>query len=195
MLSRIETPTGILSFPVLFTPKPRAPGQEAVFSISLLFDENAQRMPAFKALKAGAAAAIEEKWPGKKNDKAFLAKLRSPFRPSEEKAYSGYDIENGIYISPWSRQRPEVIDARLQDVTLPTDVWAGQLVRATVVPFAYQNTGNMGVSFLLNALQICRTDTPRIDGRVPARKQFGVYEDADSIDVDAALGLDDRGAL
>jgi hypothetical protein len=195
MLNRIETPTCILSFPQLFTAKARAQGSEPVYSCSLLFDENAQRMPAFKALKAGVLAAIEEKWPGKAQDKAFVAKLRSPFRPSEEKEYAGYDIPNGIYISPWSRQRPEIVDAQVQDVTLPTDVWAGQLVRATVVPFAYTNTGNTGVSFLLNALQICRTDTPRIDGRVPARKQFRPFEDADDIDLDAALGLDTQRAL
>ena len=94
-----------------------------------------------------------------------VLELLLPFRPCSEKAYQGYDIEGGIYIAPWSTKRPDVVDARLQDITVPTDVWAGQLVRVSVNPFAYSNSGNMGVSLGLNNVQICRTDGVRLDGR------------------------------
>ena len=64
---------------------------------------------------------------------------------------------------------------------MPEQVWAGQLVRANVTPFAWLNSGKRGVSLGLNHIQIIRTDTPRIDGRAPANAVFDdgeVSEDA-----------------
>jgi hypothetical protein len=120
--------------------------------------------------------AIDEKWgAGKSSDKNFIAKLRSPFRKCEEKKYKGYDIPGGIYITPWSNRRPGIIDAQRTEITVPDDVWAGQLVRATVSPFAYLQSGNMGVSFSLNNIQICRTDGERLDGRRNAQDDFDAY--------------------
>jgi hypothetical protein len=55
---------------------------------------------------------------------------------------------------------------------LPEELWAGQLVRANVTPFAWINSGKKGVSFGLNHIQIIRTDTPRIDGRASAASVF-----------------------
>src|SRR5262245_58258637 len=98
----LRTPIGVLSFPVLFSPRPRAPGSEPVYQISLLFDKDAQRDPLYEGLRQAVRAKIDETWgQGKSRDANFVKSLRLPFRKCEEKAYAGYDIDGGMFISPW----------------------------------------------------------------------------------------------
>lgn len=186
-MASLRTPIGILSFPRVFSPRPRAQGGEPVYQINLLFDQVAQKTPEFQALRRAVMEMIDATWGnGKAQDKQFVAGLRLPFRRTSEKKYQGYDLENGIYITPWSKQRPGVVDANRREVTVPEDVWAGQMARATVAPFPYTNSGNKGVSFALNNLQICRTDTPRLDGRIAAENEFPDYEpQGELVDEDA----------
>lgn len=172
----IRTPIGILSFPVLFSPRPRAPGGEPVYQLSLLFDKQAQAHADYAALKRAVAQVIDDQWgAGKSSDRGFLNGLRLPFRKTSDKQYKGYDIPDGIFISPWSKNRPGIVDANRAEITMAEDVWAGQYARATVSPFAYNQAGNKGVSFGLNNLQICRTDGERLDGRRAAVDDFDDY--------------------
>lgn len=169
----VRTPIGILSFPSVFTPKPRAQGGEPVYQINLLFDQKAQKTQEWADLKRAVAEVIDTEWgQGKSQDKAFVSRLRLPFRRCQEKSYKGYDIEGGIYIAPWTKQRPGVVDARRQEIMAPEDIWAGQLARATVSPFAYDQSGNKGVNFALNNVQIIAKGSERLDGRVPADQDF-----------------------
>ena len=70
------------------------------------------------------------------------------------------------------KQKPGIVDARQQDVLLPEQVYAGQLVRAQITPFAWENSGKTGVSFGLNHIQIVKHDAPRIDGKLPPKQAF-----------------------
>lgn len=188
-MSSVRTPIAILSFPHLFSPRPRAPGGEPVFSCSLLFDQAAQKHPDFAALITAMNLCIDEEWGiGKSRDKAFLGTIRRPFRRAQDKAYKGYDIPNGLYISPWSKSRPGLVDAQRNEISVPDDVWAGQLARATVAAFAYSTSGNKGVSFALNNIQICRTDGERLDGRRAAREEFDDYDGPGAL---VGAGVDD----
>src|SRR5262245_47050837 len=117
MAASLRTPVGVLSFPNLFSPRPRAPGGEPVYQCSILFDQAAQRDPQYAALRRAVAAEIDEKnGAGKAQDRAFMAGVRLPFRPCSEKAYKGYDIEGGMFISPWTKSRPGLVDAQLQEI-------------------------------------------------------------------------------
>lgn len=177
-MAAIITPIGVLSFPHLFVPRPRAPGAEAVYSCTLIFDLDAQRDPQWLALRRAVAEEIDNKnGLGKSKDQKFMAGLRSPFRKTDEKDYSGYDIEGGYFISAWSKSRPGIVDARRNEINVPDDVWAGQGARCSVVPFFYNVSGNKGVSFMLNNIQICRTAGPRLDGRKQARDEFDDFDD------------------
>jgi hypothetical protein len=179
MATSVRTPIGVLSFPNLFSPRPRAPGGEPVYQCSILFNEAAQKDPAYQALRKAVAEEIDDKCgPGKSQDRQFMGGLRSPFRPTAEKAYQGYDIPGGIFISPWTKSKPGLVDAVRNEILVAEDVWAGQLVRATVSPFYYNTSGNRGVSFALNNLQVCRTDGPRLDGRRAAPQDFDDYTGA-----------------
>jgi len=182
MAVSLRTPIGILSFPVLFSPKAVVPGAEPRFSLNLLFDAAAQKSTEFAALKRAVIAAIDEKWGnGKGQDKAFIARLHLPFLACKDVTYDGYDILNGVFIRPWSKNKPGIVDAQRQEITVAGDVWAGQHVRCTVNPFAYEQTGNRGISFGLNNVQVCRTDGKRLDGRRAANQDFDDYEDANAL--------------
>jgi len=171
MANTLRTPTGTSSFVHLFTPRAVTPGAEPRFSMNILFDEAAQKSNEFIALKAEVAAVVKEKWPT-----GAPSGLRNPFRDAGEKDYAGYD-EGIIYINPWSKQKPGVCDGRLQDVLAPDDVFPGQLVKATVRAFAYDNSGNKGVSFGLQNVQIVKADMPRLDGKRSASNDFDAFDE------------------
>lgn len=172
-----RTPIGILSFPVLFSPRPRAVGQDPSYQCVLIFDQAAQADPAWTALQQAVRDCIDEKvGPGKSQDRAFMAGLRLPFRPCDEKQYKGYDVPGGKFISAWTKTKPGLVDAQRNEIMVPEDIWAGQLARATVSPFYYHNSGNRGVSFGLNNLQICGAGTERLDGRKAAKDDFPDYD-------------------
>jgi hypothetical protein len=178
MAINLRTPIGILSFPTLFTPKPVVPGGEPRYGCNLLLNPGMQNTPEFTAMKKAVAQCIDEKWgAGKCRDKAFVDRLAMPFHRCEDMKYQGYNIPGGIFIRPWTKNRPGIVDAQRNEVTVPGDVWAGQFVRLTVSPFAYQTSGNLGVSFALNNVQICRVDGERLDGRKAAHDDFDDYRD------------------
>src|SRR5262245_16470519 len=170
------TPYATLSFPNLFAPKPKFQGNEPVYSCALLFDAAAQQSKEWKAIQQGCIDAATKKWGPNVN----LKNVEMPFKDAGEKAekYQGYE-EGIIVINPWSKNKPGIVDARLQDVLLPEQVYAGQIVRAQVNPFAWDPSGRRGVSLGLNHIQIVKHDAPRIDGRVPANRAFDVVEDAE----------------
>lgn len=160
-------------FTHLFVPKPVVAGGDPRFSLIILFDKDAQASPEFKDLKTDVAAAIDAEFgPGKSRDAAFVKTLRMPFRDAlEKKQYTGF-TEGKVFIAPWTKEKPGVVDGRRQDITAPADVWAGQLVRATVSAFAYNQGANKGVNFMLSNVQVTKADMPRMDGRKTASEEF-----------------------
>jgi hypothetical protein len=178
-MASLNTPYGTLSFPQLFQPRPRAEGAEPVYSAAIIFNPAQQKTPQFKALQDGCILAAREKW----GDKLDMKSVKMPFRDAGEKDYEGYEPGH-VFINPWSKNKPGIVNAQRQDVLLPGDVWAGQLVRFNVTPFAWLNSGKKGVSFGLNHVQLVKIDTPRIDGRASAEKSFDdglVDENADTM--------------
>lgn len=169
----VITPSGMLSFPHFFTPKPRAENGEAVYSGVLIFDENAQKSEGYKRVRAAVMAAIREKWPSKADDANFVKSLALPFRNGAEKSqYTGYG-EGKVFISAWTKFQPGIIDRNDQDITVASDVWSGQMARFEVKAFAWEKSGKKGVSFALNHVQITKQNMPRIDGRSTAKGAFG----------------------
>ena len=175
-MTSLNTPYATLSFVNVFTPRPRAEGTPAVYNCSLIFDPAAQKSPAFKALKEAVAEVAKKEFGANFN----MKQLVSPFRDAGEKQYDGYNAGD-IYITPWSKNKPGIVDKDREDIHLPEEVWSGQLVRANVAPFAWTHTGRKGVSFGLNHLQIVKSEgRPRLDGRPSASSAFddGEIEDA-----------------
>lgn len=189
MAKPVMTPIGTLCFAdQLFKPKANdnAPGKAPRYSAMLLFDTLAVQSSAYMQLRAAVQEAVGEKFgAAKANDPAFMRSLRLPFRNAAEKDYAGFE-KGEIYIAPWSEQAPGVVDLHGNDM-VPTDVFSGQLARATVRAFAYDSNGNKGVSFGLEHVQIVKADMPRIDGRRDASEAFS---SAGADEQMKALGID-----
>lgn len=177
-MAAIITPYATLSFPTLFSPRPRSKkgNAEAVYSCQLLFRPEVQKTPEFKALQEAAKEAFIEEF----GEKAFQKGIVSPFRKAEEKDQYKADFAGWVFISPWTKNKPGIVDALGNDVLVSDEVYAGQEVRAYVNPFAWDSEQGKGVSFGLNGLQIVKKDAPRIDGRVPLNKVFGAIEGAEA---------------
>jgi hypothetical protein len=180
MTQQLNTPQAVLSFPVLFNPRPRAEGGEPCFSCALLFSPEQQKSAEFKKMQTAVLEAAKEKFGQTINVKNLIL----PFRDAGEKEYAGYE-DGVIYITPWAGKdkRPGIVDNRLQDVLDPNEVFAGQIVRASVSPFAWTKSNKRGVSFGLNHIQILKKNAPRIDGRVPANKSFTAVDDEDDDEI------------
>lgn len=168
------TPKGILSFPTFFEPRAAQPGGEPRYSGLLIFDEKAQRSKEFKELQNGVMEAATDKF-GKK----LPGNLRLPFRKGEEKPdLIGFE-PGTLFISAWSKNKPGLIDVDNAEIFDKSEIWAGQLARFYVRPFGYENSGNKGVSLLLEHVKIVKADMPRIDGRKTASEVFGEVEEDD----------------
>jgi len=182
------TPIGTLCFAdALFEAKPAAEGGKPRYSVVLGFDDIALKTSQYQDLRAAVVAAATDKWGAQKAaDPAFMRTLRLPFRNAAEKEYEGFD-KFTVYITPWSpgdKKAPGIVDLNNVDMPKP-DVWSGQLGRATVRAFAYDTSGNKGVSFSLEHVQIVKADMPRIDGRRSAQAAFANVDNSQL----AALGI------
>ena len=178
MAASLITPVGTLCFPSLFEARSAVPGQEPRFNCIILFDEAAQKSAEFKALQNEIMTAATEKFGAK-----LPGNLRMPIRDaSEKKEYAGFTAGK-VFIAPWSKQKPGLVDNLNSEIFTKDDVWAGQLARAYVRPFGYDTSGNKGVGLMLEHVQIVKKNMPRIDGRKAASEVFGAMpSDADMSD-------------
>jgi len=184
------TPSGVLCFADgLFKPRPAAQGGKPRYSAILLFNQQSLDTKAYQDLRSACALAIQEKFGAEKAaNPAFVRTLRLPFRNAHDKQYEGF--ENGeIYINPWLSEDdgpPRVMNL-ISNQQLPKEqVWSGQMARMAVHAFAYENSGNRGVAFGLDGVQIVKSDMKRLDGR---RSASDAFKDADNTELEALLGI------
>lgn len=156
------TPKARASFVhVLKQGKPMKPGADPKYSITLLFDKDAD----FTLAKKMASDALNEKFGSKLADlnstdpkkkaaaEAFKARLKSPFRDQGEKTHlEGYE-PGCIFITATGKNRPGVVDAAGADIIEERDIYSGCYVRAALRAFAYDVDGGVGVSFGLQNVQ------------------------------------------
>lgn len=168
MAKSIITPPGLMCFPNLFEPRAAVPGQEPRYNLIILMDEAAQRSREFRELQDEIMVAAQEQFGAK-----LPANLRMPIRDAAEKSeYGGFEAGK-VFISPWTKQKPGLVDNMNAEIFAKDDVWPGQIVRGFVRPFGYDQSGNRGVGLMLEHVQVLKRDMPRIDGRKAASAAFG----------------------
>lgn len=175
------SPIGVISFPHLFVPKAASPGADERFSLVLIFDAAAQKTPEYKAMKKAAMDAAVAKWGAKAEGMIKSGQIRMPFRDAGEKSHLGGFKDGDVFVSPWSKQKPDVLDGRLQDVVV-SDCYPGMLGRITYNAFAYDTSGNKGVSIGLNNVQVTSFKSERIDNRRKGRDEFDAVDGGDDDD-------------
>lgn len=165
-MSNVITPEFRVSYPHLFTPQQPMKGStgDPKYSVVMLFAKGAD----LSKLKAAAEAAVAEKWG---SDKSKWPKgLRSPFRDQGEKESEGYEA-GAVFITATSKEKPGIVDDKVQPVIDPSRIYAGCYARASVRAFAYDNAGNRGVAFGLQNVQFLR-DGDSLSGRAKAEEEF-----------------------
>lgn len=171
-MSNYLTPRFRVSFPNVFRPgKAMNAGEEGKYSITALFAKDTD----LSVLKKAAKEAAEEKW-GTDQSK-WPKNLRLPFRDQGEKEFEGYE-PGCIFITATSKQRPGLVDAKVQDIIEEKDFYPGCYARATVRAFAYDQKGNRGVAFGLQNVQKVADGEP-LGGRTRATDDFAPVEGAE----------------
>jgi len=163
----VVTPEATASYAYVFEARPSLnPGGAPEFSVVLVFDKDQD----LSKLKAAARLAVTKKW----GDKAPPG-LRSPFRDGDADKPGDPTFAGKTFVTAKSKQRPGVVDQALRPIIDPMQFYSGCRCRASLYAFAYDTSGNKGVSFLLNNVQKLGEGT-RLSGRRPAEQDFDAVE-------------------
>lgn len=195
MSQRLQTPEAILSYPFVFKmQKAMDDTQKDKYSCVLVFTDEQQKSPLFKAMKKAAVEAAIEKFGGDKAPGLIRSgKIRMPFRDDPEDIEKKGYPEGSCFITVKNEKKPGIVsifpdpnnNGKPMSITDEEQIYAGCIVRATINAFGYDQRGNKGVSFGLNNIQKLR-DGERLDGRAKAEDEF-------EADMDAVASLADMG--
>lgn len=150
--TKINTGEARVSFPHLIAPWAGAPGQDAKFSATLIFDPSD---PTVAMLRELVKECARNRWGAK-----MPAGMRSPVSDGVER----YPETVGkVVVKTTARTRPAVIDALKRPITDENELYGGMYGRAQVSAYSYDQSGNRGVALSLLALQKTR-DGERFGG-------------------------------
>lgn len=194
---RIQTPVATLSYPHLFTAsvmKGETDMTKAKFSAAFVFPAGTD----LTEMKSAVLEVAREKF-GVDTDQLIAAKkLYLPFRTDgDEKGYP----EGSVYVGARSKDQPVVVSlipdpnnlgpdgkGRPMVITSQVEVYAGIQVRGLLSVYAYDTSGNRGVTFGLEGVQKI-ADGERLDNRVNPVNVFEADPDAAaSFDLSEATG-------
>lgn len=179
MSKSLILPAGIASYANLLEPRADQTGKMK-FSVSVLIAK--ARSKELDQLRAVALEVATAKWGVK--GKAYLENQKYPLikdgdlkKDDEGKVDPVY--KGMLVISTRTDRKPGVIDAAKQPVFTDEDIYSGCLIRVSGNVFAYEVSGNKGVSFGLNNVQVLRKGT-RLDGRKAAEDEFTEWVDPEA---------------
>lgn len=178
-MSKVITPEAQISYPHIF-----APDEKGKYSAALVFAPGTD----LRAMKVAAFEVAAEKF-GEPKAKEMLKKgiLRFEGGPhhtfrtdGEAKGYA----EGAVFVNARGAKQPGVVSiypdpktGKPLPITNPEEIYAGAIVRASLVPYWYEVDGNKGIAWGLNNLQKIR-DGERLDGRQAAEDEFEADADA-----------------
>ncbi len=177
-MSATKVVTGKVRFSYCTLFEPRAPKEnpdgEKKYSVTLLIPKS--DVETIKKIKAAQEAAIADKWPGKRPPK--IASTLHDGDGVKEKTGEPYGPEcSGHWVmSVSSKQRPSVVNAQLQAILDPSEVYSGCYGRASINAYAYDVSGNRGTSFGLMNVQKLADGEP-LSGRTRAEDDFTAVEE------------------
>lgn len=212
-MSRILTPEAVLSYPAILSPRPlsakeAAAGKTPKYGCALVFLKGADTAP----LKKAAIATAKQKW-GDKLAGAKLVTLETEYGPlnflrsdeitirlpwrdaAPDVAKKGYP-EGSLFLNANTIRRPQVVtlipDAEGKPSKLEDEskIVPGAIVRASLDPYAYGESGNYGVTFGLGNVQFIRDG----DASVIGASSGPAAVDEFSADASAVADLGDLGA-
>lgn len=145
-------------------------GQDEKYSICLLIDkkDKATLSKIKAAIEAAKQQGISDKWGGK-----LPANLKLPLRDGDaERAEEAPEYEGCYFLNANSNQKPGIVDANLNEILDPTEVYSGCYGRASINFFPFNSNGNKGIAVGLNNIQKLEDGEPLGAARASAEDDF-----------------------
>ncbi len=174
--TRVVTGKVRLSYVHVFEPYSSKPEDEPKYSVTILIPkkDKATLDKINVAIKAAAEEGKVKKFGGR-----IPSNLSTTLHDGDEEAdlernpeYAGH-----FYMAMNSKQRPGVVDADLNPVMDPTEVYSGCYARVSMGAFAFNTNGNKGVSFGLNNVQKLEDGEPLGGVRAKPEDDFADEDD------------------
>lgn len=161
----------------LFQPKApfNNPGGEPKFSVTILVPKtnNAAKVLIDQAVSDAIDEGVSTRWNGVMPPQPSICVHDGDGpRPSDGSSFGPECRGMWVFTASCKEtRRPFVVDAQVQDIIDPTQVYSGMWGNASVTFFPYNAAGKKGVGCGLNGVQKVRDDTP-LGGAVTAQDAF-----------------------
>lgn len=175
---KLMTPYFRVSFANVFKPRVAFEGQEAKYSVQMLFPKEAD----LTEMKKAVGKVIRDTWGGDKTK--WPKNLRLPFKSGDEKKLDGY--QGMTIVDARSKTKPGIIAADgKREIIDESEFYSGCWARATVTVSAYNLDVSKGVNVYLQNLQKWKDDKA-FSGRTNPKDDFGAIEELESDDFENA---------
>lgn len=151
------------------------PNQDAKYSVVLLIPKTDRAT--IKKLRDAQQAALEAG-----RERAFGGRIPTTWKDTIHDGDEEADLDRNpeyaghLYMSVGSQTKPGVVDKDVNPVLDQTAVYSGCYARVSLKAFPYSQSGNKGVSFGLNHVQLL-DDGEALDGRSKAADDFDRMDD------------------
>jgi hypothetical protein len=155
-----------LSYANLFEPRASMPGQDPKYSLCVLIPKSDKvTVDKINAAIDAAKEAGKAQWGGK-----VPPGLKLPLRDGDVERDSA-EYKGHWFINASSKQRPGVVDATLNPVLDPSEVYSGSYGRVSINFYPFNQNGNRGIGAGLQNVQKLADGEP-LSGRSRAEDDF-----------------------
>ena len=175
--TKVKIPCRI-SFANIWEPK-SINGSDEKYTVSCIISKKDTKT--ISAINAAIEAAKElgktKKWGGKiPSGSGFKLPLRDgDIERPEDEAYA-----NSYYVNVNSKDKPQIVDRKVQPITDPLDCGSGDYCYVTVNFYPFNTNGNRGIAAGLGNIQKIQSGE-RLAGRVSAASDFCEIGDEDNL--------------
>lgn len=161
-----------LSYANLTQPRTPQGGGDPKFSVTLLIPKTDVKTKADidQSIQAATQEGIAKKWNGRQPPQIHVP-IHDGDGAKENGEPFGEECRGMWVISASSKQKPEVVDASLQPIISPSDIYSGMYARVTIRFFAYDSNGKRGIGCGLGNVLKTRDGEP-LSGKASAEEDF-----------------------
>ena len=173
----ITGPNTVFSYLTVNEPKVPLGGGTPKYSASILIPKT-DTVTVKKVNDAIQAAHEEGQSKLKGNGKAVppLSAIKTPLRDGDLERPGDEAYKNCWFINANSATKPGVVDANLNPILDPSELYSGIIGRASINFYAFNSNGNKGIACGLNNIQKLRDGTP-LGGHSRAEDDFAGLDD------------------
>ena len=167
----------IFSYLTINEPKAPLGGGTPKYSVSLIIPKSDK--VTINKIRAAIQAAYEEgtsKLKGNSKSVPQLSTLKTPLRDGDVERPDDPTYKNCFFVNANSVTKPGVVDANLNPIIDPSELYSGIIGRASINFYAYNSNGNKGIACGLNNLQKLADGTP-LGGHSRAEDDFAGLDD------------------